>query len=101
MALWSLAAIAPVAVRWIDPPINAVHIQRRFQAWIHLKPYQERYRFIPLSEISPNLEHAVIAAEDARFDVASCSANQNLYSKSTTELPALYLQFPINTNGAQ
>jgi monofunctional biosynthetic peptidoglycan transglycosylase len=37
------------------------------QAWIHHTPYQERYEFIPLSEISPNLQHAVIAAEDARF----------------------------------
>jgi monofunctional biosynthetic peptidoglycan transglycosylase len=44
-----------------------VHIQRRLQAWIHNKPYQERYKFIPLSQISPDFQHAVIAAEDARF----------------------------------
>lgn len=56
-----------VAVRWIDPPTTAVHIQRRFQAWIHRTPYQERYKFVPLSQISPDLQHAVIAAEDARF----------------------------------
>ena len=31
------------------------------------RPYQERYRFVPLNEISPNLQHAVIAAEDTRF----------------------------------
>jgi monofunctional biosynthetic peptidoglycan transglycosylase len=37
------------------------------QAWINNKPYQERYKFIPLSQISPDLQHAVIAAEDARF----------------------------------
>jgi monofunctional biosynthetic peptidoglycan transglycosylase len=42
-------------------------MQRRLQAWIHSKPYQERYNFVPLSQISPNLQHAVIAAEDARF----------------------------------
>jgi len=42
-------------------------MQRRFQAWIHNKPYRKRYQFIPLSQISPNLQHAVIAAEDARF----------------------------------
>ena len=34
---------------------------------MHGKPYQERYKFIPLSQISPELQHAVIAAEDARF----------------------------------
>ena len=44
-----------------------MHIQRRLQAWIHHTPYRERYNFIPLSQISADLQHAVIAAEDARF----------------------------------
>src|ERR1035437_3444925 len=65
--LWSLAALTLVAARWIDPPTTAVHIQRRVQAWIHHTPYHERYTFIPLSQISPDFQHAVIAAEDARF----------------------------------
>ncbi len=65
--LWSLAALILVAARWIDPPTTAVHIQRRFQAWIRHTPYRERYQFIPLSQISPNLQHAVVAAEDANF----------------------------------
>jgi len=67
VALWLLTALALVAARWIDPPTTAVHIQRRLQAWLHHTPYRERYTFIPLSQISPNLQHAVIAAEDARF----------------------------------
>src|SRR5437868_7622948 len=37
------------------------------QAWLHQTPYRKRYRFVPLSQISPELQHAVIAAEDARF----------------------------------
>jgi monofunctional biosynthetic peptidoglycan transglycosylase len=65
--LWSLAALMLVAARWIDPPTTAVHIQRRVQAWVHGTPYHERYKFIPLSQISRDLQHAVIAAEDARF----------------------------------
>jgi monofunctional biosynthetic peptidoglycan transglycosylase len=65
--LWLPAALTLVALRWIDPPTTAVHIERRFQAWIHHKPYREQYTFVPLSQISPNLQHAVIAAEDARF----------------------------------
>jgi monofunctional glycosyltransferase len=65
--LWSLAALTLLAARWIDPPTTAVHIQRRLQAWIHNTPYHERYNFIPLSQISPDLQHAVVAAEDARF----------------------------------
>lgn len=65
--LWLLGALMLVAAKWIDPPTTAVHMERRVQAWIHDKPYHERYQFVPLSQISPNLQHAVIAAEDARF----------------------------------
>jgi len=65
--VWSLAALTLVAARWIDPPTTAVHIQRRLQAWVHNTPYRERYRFVPLNQISPDLQHAVVAAEDARF----------------------------------
>src|SRR6204780_141780 len=65
--LWSLAALPLVAARWIDPPTTVVHMQRHVQAWIHHKAYQERYQFVPLNQISPDLQHAVIAAEDARF----------------------------------
>lgn len=64
---WSFAALALVAARWIDPPTTALHVQRHVQALIHGTPYHERYTFIPLSQISPNFQHAVIAAEDARF----------------------------------
>ena len=65
--LWSLAALTLVAARWIDPPTTALHIERRLQAWIHHKPYHERSTFIPLNQISPDFQHAVVAAEDARF----------------------------------
>jgi monofunctional glycosyltransferase len=65
--LWSLAALLLVAARWVDPPTTAVHIERRLQALIRQAPYHKRYKFIPLSQISPNLQHAVIAAEDGRF----------------------------------
>jgi monofunctional biosynthetic peptidoglycan transglycosylase len=65
--LWSLAVLILVAARWIDPGTTAVHIERRFEAWIRGTPYHERYKFVPLSQISPDFQHAVIAAEDARF----------------------------------
>jgi monofunctional glycosyltransferase len=65
--LWSIAALILVATRWIDPPTTSVHVQRRVQAWIHHTQYRERYKFVPLSQISADLQHAVIAAEDARF----------------------------------
>jgi monofunctional biosynthetic peptidoglycan transglycosylase len=65
--LWSLAVLGLVAARWIDLPTTAVHLERRLQAWIHHTAYHERYEFVPLSQISPDFQHAVIAAEDARF----------------------------------
>ena len=67
VALWLLAALTLVSARWIDPPTTAVHIERRLQAWVHGKPYHAQFHFVPLTQISPNLQHAVIAAEDARF----------------------------------
>jgi len=51
----------------VDPPTTAVQVQRHVQAWLHQAPYRKRYKFIPLSQISPNLQHAVVAAEDSRF----------------------------------
>jgi monofunctional biosynthetic peptidoglycan transglycosylase len=65
--LWLLGALLLVALKWINPPTTAVHIERRVQAWMHHKPYHLRYEYVPLRRISPNLQHAVIAAEDARF----------------------------------
>lgn len=63
-----LVALADlVALRWIDPPTTMVQSQRRIEAWLHHRPYHKRYRFIPLSQISRTLQHAVISAEDGRF----------------------------------
>jgi len=65
--LWLIGVLMLVGVRWIDPPTTAVHMERRLEAWVHHTAYRERYEFVPLSRISPDLQHAVIAAEDARF----------------------------------
>ena len=64
---WLVTALLLVAARWINPPTTALHIERRMQAWIDHKPYHAHYTFVSLTQISPNLQHAVIAAEDARF----------------------------------
>jgi monofunctional biosynthetic peptidoglycan transglycosylase len=65
--LWSLAALLLLTARWVDPPTTAVQVERHLQALVNQAPYRKRYEFIPLSQISPNLQHAVIAAEDGRF----------------------------------
>ncbi len=66
-ALWVAAALTLVAAKWIDPPTTAVQMERRVQSWFDNKPYRKRYDFVPLKQIAPDLQHAVIAAEDGRF----------------------------------
>jgi monofunctional biosynthetic peptidoglycan transglycosylase len=67
LAVWSLMALALVALRWLNPPLTAVQIERRVGAWLNRSPYRKRYTFTPLGRISPDFQHAVVAAEDARF----------------------------------
>lgn len=63
--LWTAAGL--LLLRWIDPPFTAVQAERRIDAWRAHVPYKKRYSFVPLERVSPQLQHAVIAAEDARF----------------------------------
>jgi monofunctional glycosyltransferase len=65
--LWLLAVLILIACRWINPPTTALHIQRRVQSWTSPRPYHARYKFVPLSQIAPDLQHAVVAAEDTHF----------------------------------
>jgi monofunctional biosynthetic peptidoglycan transglycosylase len=56
-----------LALRWINPPTTAVQVERRLEAlWRH-RPYRKREVFVSLARISPDLQHAVISAEDGRF----------------------------------
>lgn len=67
LAFYALAMAELIVLRWINPPTTTVQVQRRIEAWIHRRPYTKRYRFVPLSRISPHLQHAVVSAEDGRF----------------------------------
>jgi len=67
LGFYALTALGLLALRSFNPPFTAVHIERRVQSWFHKKPYHKRYTFVPLSRISPDFQHAVIAAEDSRF----------------------------------
>lgn len=66
-AFYLLITLLLLILRWVAPPFTAVQAERRIGAIIHREPYQKRYYFEPLSRISPNLQHAVISAEDTRF----------------------------------
>src|SRR5580700_913145 len=73
---WSLLLVAALYLFWIsslfllkyvDPPTTGVQLQRYVEAKIDGKPYHKRIIFKPLSQISVQLQHAVIASEDGRF----------------------------------
>ena len=73
---WTAVAVAAVLLlftfsllylRWLPPLTTTVHIQRRLEALAGGHKYQKRYEFVRLERISPHLQHAVVAGEDARF----------------------------------
>ena len=67
LAFYAACLAELVALRWINPPTTAVQVERRAGAWWHHKSYHKRQEFEPLARISPDLQHAVISAEDGRF----------------------------------
>lgn len=67
VGLYALCGLSIAALRYVNPVTTVVQIQRRVQAMRLHRPYRKRYEFIPLSQISLNLQHAVVAAEDGRF----------------------------------
>ena len=67
VALYAFWVLALVALRFVDPPTTGVQIQRRIEALFSRGAYHKRYKFVPLGKISPNLQHAVISAEDGHF----------------------------------
>ncbi|MCP5109530.1 MAG: monofunctional biosynthetic peptidoglycan transglycosylase [bacterium] len=56
-----------MALRYADPLFTAVHAQRRVESLFEDGDYDKRQTFVPLSAISPHLQHAVVVAEDGRF----------------------------------
>ena len=67
VGLYALCGAGIVLLRWINPWTTAVQMERRVQALRAHRPYKKRYEFVSLASISPNLQHAVVAAEDGRF----------------------------------
>ena len=67
MGLYGAALAGLVALRWMDPPVTMVQVQRRLEASLTHRAYAKRQTWMPLERIGANLQHAVIAAEDGRF----------------------------------
>ncbi len=64
---YAVATLGLIALRWVDPFTTGVQVERRIEALLARRSYHKRYTFVPLSRISRNIQHAVIAAEDTRF----------------------------------
>jgi monofunctional biosynthetic peptidoglycan transglycosylase len=67
IAFYAFVALSLLLLRGVNPPTTAVQIQRRLESQLHGKTYRKVQVFVPIERISPVLQHAVVAAEDARF----------------------------------
>ena len=67
LALYLLCCFGLLMLRWTDPLTTGVQAQRRIEALLARKPYHKSYRPVPMSQISPQLQHAAVAAEDTHF----------------------------------
>jgi monofunctional biosynthetic peptidoglycan transglycosylase len=62
------AVLLVLLLRWIDPPASAFMLEARWQALIEGDgAYRQRYQWVDLEEISPQMAMAVIASEDQQF----------------------------------
>jgi len=67
-AVWAASCLFSLfLMKWITPPVTMVQAQRRVESWFAKGKYEKRQSTVPLRRISPQLQHAVIAAEDGRF----------------------------------
>jgi monofunctional biosynthetic peptidoglycan transglycosylase len=66
-AFYVVVVLGLLLLRWVNPITTAVQIERRFESFVHQKTYHKIYVFVPIGQISPAFQHAVVAAEDARF----------------------------------
>ncbi len=67
LAYYVLCILGLVYLRFLPPVVTTVQIQRVVErAADHERPLRD-YRWRSLTRMSPNVPHAVVAAEDARF----------------------------------
>lgn len=61
------SSLLVLLLRWIDPPVSAIRVQRRVASWSDPRPYAPRAAWKDLEDIAPTMGLAVIAAEDQNF----------------------------------
>jgi monofunctional biosynthetic peptidoglycan transglycosylase len=64
---YALVVLGLFYLRVLPPLTTTVHMQRRIESWFTPGEYDKRWDWTPLDSISRHAQHAVVAAEDARF----------------------------------
>ena len=67
LGIYSLCTLFIFLLREVNPPTTTVQIERHVEAMWRHRRYHKQYTFVSLRQISPNLQHAVVSAEDGRF----------------------------------
>ena len=67
LGFYGFCTLTLVGLRWFVPIATGVQIQRRAESFFERGDYRSVQMFVPLASIPPDLQHAVIAAEDGRF----------------------------------
>jgi monofunctional biosynthetic peptidoglycan transglycosylase len=67
-ACFAVSALAVALLRWLNPPLSAFMLETQIDAWSKRdRSYVFRHHWVDLSNISPSLPLAVVAAEDQKF----------------------------------
>jgi monofunctional biosynthetic peptidoglycan transglycosylase len=53
--------------RFVDPPITGVQLQRRIEAWVARRDYDQERRSVAYARLPSHVPRAILAAEDGRF----------------------------------
>ena len=62
------AVLVVLVLRWINPPVSAFMLEARWDALVDGDhAYHQRYQWVDLESISPQMAMAVIASEDQQF----------------------------------
>jgi monofunctional biosynthetic peptidoglycan transglycosylase len=67
LGLAALLVLCVVSLRWVNPFTSAFMLEARVDALFTDEPYEQRYVWVDLEDISPQAAMAVIASEDQQF----------------------------------
>src|SRR5512138_3488949 len=67
ISFFGSSVIAVVVFSFVNPPVTPLMVIRWLDPLSESQPYRLKKKWVPLDEISPNLQLAVVASEDNNF----------------------------------